>query len=231
MGLMFWIFLILAICSATLFIVLSKGQRGLLSLALKAIASFCFILLAMGAVYNKGINLPYFLVVMGLVASLVGDVVLALPDMKEMQAKSQALTLVGGLSFAVAHCFYLAAMIILFGCRWWVILVAVALGLIFFFGNKMIGKLDYGKLTYGMPFYATFVSLVVAESIMAIINGSATVAIMLVVGFVLFWLSDIVLMNIYFGNKTDKQKVNYYYFNLAFYYGAQILIALSLWFI
>ena len=69
------------------------------------------------------------------------------------------------------------------------------------------------------------------ESIMAIINGSATVAIMLVVGFVLFWLSDIVLMNIYFGNKTDKQKVNYYYFNLAFYYGAQILIALSLWFI
>ena len=231
MGLMFWIFLILAICSATLFIVLSKGQRGLLSFALKAIASFCFILLAMGAVYNKGINLPYFLVVMGLVASLVGDVVLALPDMKEMQAKSQALTLVGGLSFAVAHCFYLAAMIILFGFRWWVILVAVALGLIFFFGNKMIGKLDYGKLTYGMPFYATFVSLVVAESIMAIINGSATVAIMLVVGFVLFWLSDIVLMNIYFGNKTDKQKVNYYYFNLAFYYGAQILIALSLWFI
>ena len=231
MGLMFWIFLILAICSATLFIVLSKGQRGLLSLALKAIASFCFILLAMGAVYNKGINLPYFLVVMGLVASLVGDVVLALPDMKEMQAKSHALTLVGGLSFAVAHCFYLAAMIILFGFRWWVILVAVALGLIFFFGNKIIGKLDYGKLTYGMPFYATFVSLVVAESIMAIINGSATVAIMLVVGFVLFWLSDIVLMNIYFGNKTDKQKVNYYYFNLAFYYGAQILIALSLWFI
>ena len=95
----------------------------------------------------------------------------------------------------------------------------------------MIGKLNYGKLTYGMPVYATFVSFVVAVSIMAFTSGAnLTGAIMLCAGFVLFWLSDIVLMNIYFGNKPEK-KTFFYYFNLAFYYAAQILIAASLYFL
>ena len=105
------------------------------------------------------------------------------------------------------------------------------MGLVFFFGNKLIRKLDYGKLTYGMPVYATFVSLVVAISIMAFVAQANTVgAVMLLVGFVCFWLSDIVLMNIYFGNKPER-KTKLYYLNLALYYAAQILIATSLYFL
>lgn len=231
MELLFICLLILAIVMATVFVIFSNGQKGLLSLSFKSIASFCFTLLAACVLYLKGMSLAGLLFMMGFVASCFGDVILGLPDMPEMSKKATTLTLVGGLSFALAHVFYISAMILCFGFAWWTILVAVALGLVFFFGNKIVGKLNYGKLTYGMPVYATFVSFVVAISIMALVSGANLVgAIMLLVGFVLFWLSDIVLMNIYFGNKPEK-KTFLYYFNLTFYYAAQILIAASLYFL
>lgn len=231
MELLFICLLILAIVMATVFVIFSNGQKGLLSLSFKSIASFCFTLLALSVLYIKGMSLAGMLFVLGFVASCFGDVILGLPDMPEMSKKATTLTLVGGLSFALAHVFYISAMILCFGFAWWTILVAVALGLVFFFGNKIVGKLNYGKLTYGMPVYATFVSFVVAISIMALVSGANLVgAIMLLVGFVLFWLSDIVLMNIYFGNKPQK-KTFFYYFNLSFYYAAQILIAASLYFL
>ena len=232
MGFLFYLVLGLAICSAVAFICLSHGQRGLLSLALKAIASFCFITLGLVICFYKGLTTFSLLVVLGLVASLVGDIVLGLPDMPEMKKKATLLTLIGGLSFAIAHVFYLSAMIYKFGFVWWLLLVAVALGLVFFFGNKMVGKLDYGNLTGGMPVYSIFVSLVVAISITAFLShANVWGSIMLLVGFVLFWLSDIVLMNIYFGGHNDKVNQKLYYYNLAFYYGAQILIAASLVFL
>ena len=232
MNILVYILLGVAVLMAGVFIALSKGQRGLLSLALKSIASFCFTVLALTICYFKGLWLFGLLISIGLVASCFGDVILGLPDMPEMKKKATALTLIGGLAFAIAHVFYLSAMISRFGFAWWVVLVAVALGLVFFFGNKFIGKLDYGKLTGGMPVYATFVSLVVAESIMAFVSGANVYgAIMLLVGFVMFWLSDIVLMNIYFGGHNDKVNQKLYYYNLASYYLGQILIASSLIFL
>ncbi len=225
--------LILAVVAAFAFVVFSKGQRGLVSLSLKVVASFMFTLLAVSICYTQGMGLAGLFFVMGFVASCFGDTILGLPDMPEMQHKATPLVLIGGLCFTVAHLGYIAGMILLFGFAWWVILVAVALGLVFFFANKFIGKLDYGKLTGGMPIYAVFVSFVVAESIMAFVSGASIIgSIMLLAGFFLFWLSDIVLMNIYFGKFEDKpnKKVFLYYFNLAFYYGAQILIAASLMF-
>jgi len=229
MGFLFYIILGLAICSAVVFICLSHGQRGLLSLALKSVASFAFISVALVVCFYKGLSVVGLLIILGLVASIVGDVVLALPDMPEMKKKSEILTLIGGLAFAIAHVFYISAMIIRFGFVWWIVIIALVLGLVFCYGNKALGKLDYGKLNAGMPVYSTFVSLVVAVSLMGLISGANIYgSIMLLVGFVLFWLSDIVLMNIYFGGHDDKANQKLYYYNLAFYYGAQILIASSL---
>ena len=223
--------LIVAILCSVLFIALSNGQKSFLSLALKCVASFAFTALALTVVFTKGLSTPALMFILGFVASCFGDVVLALPDMQELKGKSTIITLIGGLGFAFAHVFYIIGMIMCFGFAWWTILVAVALGLIFFFGNKFIGKLNYGKLTFGMPVYATFVSFVVAVSILGFLSGvPATGAVMLFVGFVCFWLSDIVLMNIYFGNKPER-KTKLYYLNLTLYYAAQILIATSLCFI
>ncbi|MBQ7452694.1 MAG: hypothetical protein IJS68_00295 [Clostridia bacterium] len=232
MNTMVYVMLAIAVVMATVFVVLSKGQRGLLSLSLKSIASFCFTVLALTICYYKGLGRFGLFISIGLVASCFGDVILGLPDMPEMKKKATVLTLIGGLAFALAHVFYLSAMIMRFGFEWWVILVAIALGFVFFFGNKFIGKLNYGKLGAGMPVYATFVSLVVAESIMAFVSGANTYgAIMILIGFIMFWISDIVLMNIYFGGHNDKANQKLYYYNLASYYLGQILIASSLIFL
>ena len=223
--------LVVAILFAILFVVFNGGQKSFLSLAFKCLASFAFTALAMGIVLKRGYSISAMMFLLGFVACCFGDTILALPDMKELEKQATTITLIGGLAFALAHVFYLAGMIMLFGFAWWTILIAIALGLVFFFGNKFIGKLNYGKLTYGMPVYATFVSLVVAVSIMAFVaHASTTGAVMLLVGFICFWLSDIVLMNIYFGNKPEK-KNKLYYFNLALYYAAQILVAMSLCFL
>lgn len=225
------VLLIAAIVSAIFFVSFSNGQKGLLSLSLKSISSFLFTFLGLSICYTSELSLPALFMVMGLVASCIGDVVLALPDMPEMSNKSTAITLIGGLGFAVAHICYMIGMVLLFGFEWWVILVAVALGLIFFFGNKFINKLEYGKLTYGMPFYAIFVSLVVAQSILSFVSGADLWGcIMLLCGFLFFWISDIILMVIYFG-KNKSRNTFYYYFNLGFYYAGQILIASSLLFL
>lgn len=232
MEILYLVLLCIAVVMAAVFVAFSNGQTGLKSLAFKCIASFCFTLLAVSVCFLKGMSTPGMLFVMGFVASCFGDAILGLPDMPEMQKNHDKLVLIGGLCFAVAHIFYICAMIVLFGFAWWLLPIAVILGLVFFFGNKFVGKLDYGTLNAGMPFYSIFVSCVVAESIMAFIAGASTVgALMLLVGFVLFWLSDIVLMNIYFGKKTPKQNVFLYYFNLSFYYLGQILIAASLMFL
>ena len=225
------VLLSLALISAAAFVIFSKGQRGLLSLALKSIASFCFTLLAVGTCLLKGLNVAGLLFIMGFVASIIGDVILALPAIPEMKNKATLLTLIGGLSFSVTHIMYTASIILLCGFKWWIILIAVALGLIFFFGNNLFGKLNYGPLTAGMPVYSTFVSLDLAVSVMALISGVNLIgAILLVVGLFLFWLSDIVLMHIYFGEKPEKHQF-LYYFNLSFYYLGQILIASSMIFL
>ena len=225
------VLLCIALVAAATFVVFSKGQKGLLSLSLKSVASFCFTLLAVGICLVKGMSVASLLFVMGLVAAIVGDIILGLPGMPQMKEKSMILTLIGGLAFTVTHICYTAAIIILCGFKWWIILIAIALGLAFFFGNKFIGKLNYGPLTAGMPVYSIFVSFDFAVSIMALISGVNIIgAILLVVGLGLFWLSDIVLMHIYFGNKPEKDEF-LYYFNLSFYYLGQILVAASMFFL
>ncbi len=228
---MFWCLLVLAVVTAVLFVVFSNGQKSFLSLSLKTLASFCFTVLAFSAILVKGVSVPTWLFCLGFVVSCFGDIILALPDMQELRARSIMITLIGGLCFAVAHVFYLSAMFVAFGFEWWTLLVAVALGAVFYWGNKAVGKLNYGKLNAGMPVYSVFVSMVVGVSIFVLTTGAnLTGSILLLLGFILFWLSDIVLMHIYFGNKPDKNKF-LYYFNLSFYYAAQILIACSLVFL
>lgn len=224
--------LIIALISAAAFVVFSKGQKGLLSLSLKSVASFCFTFLAVGICFIKGMSVAGLLFVMGFAAAIIGDVILGLPAMPEMKEKGTLLTLIGGLSFTVTHICYTAAIIVLCGFKWWIILIAIALGLIFFFGNSLFGKLEYGPLKAGMPVYSTFVSFDLAVSVMALISGVNVIgAILLVVGLFLFWLSDIVLMHIYFGVDNAEKHEFIYYFNLSFYYLGQILIAASMIFL
>lgn len=218
-----------ALMSAT-FVSLSKGQVTLKSLVFKAISSFLFTLLGLYAGFLNGLSHGSLLFVIGLIASCFGDVILALPEWPVLDEKKNSLIVFGGFFFATAHTAYYIGMIVIFGWSWWTLPAAVVFAAIFYFFNKIVVRIDYGKLTPGIFSYAFFVSLVLCQGLYAIAaRAFDTYSILIAVGFFLFYISDVVLMQIYFGEKESTAKT--YKYNLSFYYAAQILLATSLYFI
>jgi hypothetical protein len=95
------------------------------------------------------------------------------------------------------------------------------------FGNKLFGKLDYKKLTAGVYLYSLIESLSFALCAVALIFNFSILTLILTIGFALFYFSDMVLMHNYFGEKKRLISILCH----ATYYPAQILIALSIFFI
>lgn len=238
MDYIFYILLGVSVVMATIFVIFSNGQKSLKSLLLKAGASFLFTALAVFACFYKGYGtgisaeteIAGLLFILGFVASCFGDVILALPDWERNQDLKQKFILGGGSAFALAHILYFTAMVLLFGFAWYIILIALVFAVFFYLYNVVFLKVDYGKMKYGIMLYAFFVSFVTCQALYSLIALEGSLfSILLSAGFLLFYASDIVLMNIYFGAQKNN-KFNYY-FNLGFYYSAQILIATSLFFL
>jgi hypothetical protein len=225
-----YILLAFAVLVSAFFIYVSNGQTGIKSLVFKAISSFLFTILALYACFLNGFIWGSLLFIVGFIASCFGDVILGLPGFPELKAKKQNLILFGGLAFAVAHTAYYIGMIILFGWAWWTVLVAVAFATFFYFFNKIVMKINYGKLSAGILVYAFFISVVLCQGLYALIALQFSLyAILIAIGFLCFYISDVVLMKIYFGENQNNVKL--YYYNLSFYYVAQILLATSIYFI
>ncbi|MDD4686170.1 MAG: lysoplasmalogenase family protein [Clostridia bacterium] len=230
MDIVFYALLALAVLMSALFVWVSNGQTGIKSLVFKSISSFLFTGLALYACFLNGFVWGAFLFIIGFIASCFGDVILGLPDFPEMKAKKQNFILFGGLAFAVAHTAYYIGMIILFGWAWWTLLVAVAFALFFYFFNKLVMKINYGKLSKGILIYALFVSVVLCQGLYALVALQFSLySILIAFGFLFFYVSDVVLMKIYFGENQNNIKL--YHYNLSFYYAAQILLATSIYFI
>ena len=240
MEILFYVFLGLAVIMAGVFIAFSNGQKSLKPLIFKAIASFLFTLVALFACFSNGfgaglgtnLNIAALLFILGFVASCFGDVILALPDWERNQDIKQKLILSGGLAFTVAHVCYFIGMVLIYGFAWYVVLMALAFAAFFYLFNTQVLKSDFGPMKYGIMIYAFFVSFVACQGIYALIAlGFGIYALFIALGFLLFYASDVVLMNIYFGKGDESRNRKAYYYNLAFYYLAQILLAASLFFL
>lgn len=226
-NIIFYILLALTVLLSAFYVYKSNGQTGVKPLILKAISSLMFTGLAIYACFINMFILGIFIFVLGFVASCFGDVILGLPDFPELKEKKNFLILAGGSFFAFAHIAYYIGMILLFGWAWWSLLIAIPFALFFFLFNKFVKKINYGKMNLGIAFYSLFISVVVCQGLYALfVLPFAMYSIILALGFLLFYASDVVLMRIYFG-ENQNNKVLYYY-NLAFYYAAQILLAVSL---
>ncbi|NLV99575.1 MAG: hypothetical protein GX034_07275 [Clostridiaceae bacterium] len=225
-----YVLLALTVAVSLAFVFLSKGQVSLKSLVFKAISSFLFTLLGLYAGFLNGLSYGLLLFVIGLIASCFGDLILALPEWPALEEKKQSLIVFGGFFFAAAHTAYYIGMIAIFAWSWWTLPAAVVFAAIFYFFNKKVFKIEYGKLTPGIFLYAFFVSLVLCQGLYALAARALdTYSILVAVGFFLFYISDVVLMQIYFGEKESTCKA--YHYNLSFYYAAQIMLATSLYFI
>ena len=229
------ILLILAILTSTVFTVLSF-KKTLLNLYLKTFSSTLFTTLGLFSLFallqkTNGIMpdnrlIGGFLLLLGLIMCLIGDVILGMPRISELKRDYMPIVVGGAGWFALGHVVYGIALAILFGVSPWVICFILPMAIFFTFANQKIGNLNYHKLTVGVFSYAVIESFAFAVCACALIGKFSIFALLLTIGFALFYFSDNVLMYNYFG---EKKRINSILCH-ATYFPAQILIAISIFF-
>ena len=216
---------ILAIATAIVFTILRVTHGGVVSLMTKTLASFCFVLLGVVVVFQPPIRSEYMYVVLGLIAGMIGDILL---DLKSVdKTRSDSYLNYGMLAFGIGHIFYIVFISILSATN--VVteaIIAGAFALIFttsvvLFSKQLLG-ITLGKFVLQASAYACVLSFTAAYAVALAVSVPTLWPI--AIALVAFWLSDIVLSIMYFGGKSENKFLSI--LNHVLYYGAQIAIAL-----
>lgn len=216
---------ILAVATAILFTILRVTHGGVVSLMTKTLASFCFVLLGVVVVFQAPIISEGMFIILGLVAGMIGDILL---DLKSVdKTRSDSYLNYGMLAFGIGHVFYITFLSVFVGKN--IVteaIIAGAFALIFtsavlLFSKQLLG-LNLGKFVLQASAYSCVLSFTAAYSVALAVSVPTLWPI--AIAFVAFWLSDIVLSLMYFGGRADNKFLSI--LNHVLYYGAQIAIAL-----
>lgn len=237
--LIFGIVVCLTLTALFIFVRVKKG--GVEGVATKALASFGFIALALllsaiKAGQNVYSRYATTLVICGLVCGLIGDVLL---DLKVVYPFHEDKYLpCGMISFLVGHLFFNGAMTLIFVDQnanslliplIIILVISTILAVALWFVTSRFMHLDYGKHAVLSTIYAGVLLFTTIFSIyLTIITLNQTMFIF-AIGFVLFLASDLVLSLQYFGGKQSQKSL--IILNHTLYYFAQILIAITIYFI
>lgn len=228
---LFYITLAAASIVALVFSIVRAKGASVNYLYFKMISSLCFMLVAVvGTILNPAFSLFGVLIVMGGALGLSGDVAL---DLKYVYVKDQHPHLIAGfLFFLVGHVFYNAAIIDFSSMEWWRVLVCLAISIVLSFITVQSGKLmqiEYGRYKLIAFLYGTSLVMTTCTAVMAFVMTKSVAMIVLAVGAVMFLISDLILSTIYF--KKDSVKPVPVCLNHIFYYGGQIVIAASVFYL
>lgn len=213
-----------AVCLILLisFIIVEYRESYAIGVVLKGLASACFVLL--GFMGSRGAADARFagFVVAGLAAGAVADVLLSLRYV--YKKRWTAFFTSGTIVFLVGHVFYSVGV--------WphalapFVFAGLGIAAAFFIIRWIFSQIEaQGALSViGVP-YMCGVVILNCLALSALIARPSHQALMLLAGTLLFLVSDIIhILNTFGGNPQFQRRV----FNLALYYFAQILIALSL---
>jgi hypothetical protein len=222
---------------ATLFILVrvtigtKSIEGGVVAMFAKALASVGFIAVGILSLYTGVNNLQAAVFILfGLIMGLIGDIVLDLKTIY-LNQKEEGFYLSGGMiSFGIGHIFFFIACFTFLGkdiltgsllgiCLAISLVLAAAIILV----GKFVLKFDFGKFIVHSCVYAFMLVFMTTVSVAACIVMNSTLMLQFAIGMFLFFLSDIVLTQMYFGG---KQKDNLLcIINHVLYYAAQICIA------
>ena len=223
----FYCLLGFAVISTVLFLIWRDYKKPAFIALLKGIASFAFLSLALMSVFlNETLTLPVLFILLGLSASVFGDLYLAGKDFKNEHEEGALFAGFG--SFCITQIMYLLGMIFLYGFTWWSFLIGGMLTLSVLLSEKLF-KMDFGKFRIIVAIYSILLMTVFAQGIMSFaMNGYSLAGLLFMLGYAFFAVSDLILSFIYFKKET-KDVLNT--FNLLTYYVGQILIASALMFL
>lgn len=228
------VFIALGVISLVFYLLEKCKNYSLKGVLIKTIVSLFFIATALASAYqNDSLTLNVF-VISGLIMGLLGDIWL---DLKYVYPKEDKIfTYAGFIVFAIGHILFITGMMLEFIGDGNILYFLIPLGgaVIFSIANLFLSKtmkLDFKDLKLVVSAYAFILALNPMTALMLnIMNGwSSTTLIMLFVGGISFAISDLVLSNTYFGEGHEKPID--FILNYIFYYGAQFLIAFSIFFL
>jgi len=226
----FYILLAVAITLSCFFVLIQHPKKPLISFIFKGIASVSVILLGIYSAQFAGIidSVTGMLFLTGLGFCILGDVALALLEFKIKNAKYNIIN-AGETFFFLAQLSFIVAMCFMIGGNGLAISISCLVGILFvgiiYLMQKPL-KLNYAQSTASTLIYSFGLITALALSVSnMIITGFSLSSILLAVGFVFFFISDLILSSIYFKENSSRML---YYPNLATYYVAIILIASSL---
>lgn len=240
---MFTLIFGVATCMAlmALFVFVRVKKGGVEGVATKALASLGFVLLAIflsaeKVGQNAFLRYATILIICGLVCGLIGDILL---DLKVVYPFHEDKYLPCGMtSFLVGHLFFDIAMSLVFNDKnstslfipiVVILVISAILAVILWFLTSRFMHLNYGKHAVFSTIYAGILLFTTIFSIYLAIVTMSQIMFILAVAFVLFLASDLVLSLQYFGGKQSQKSL--IIINHTLYYFAQILIAISIYYI
>ena len=217
------------------FYLLEKCKRySLKGVMIKTIVSLLFIATAVAAAYQNPLHHINLFIIFGLVLGLLGDIFL---DLKYVYPNEDKMfTYAGFIVFALGHILFVSGMMVEFfdASKAIYLLIPFVGAAVFAIGNLILEKpmkLQFKDLKWTVTGYAFLLALNPLTALMLCITTGWAVPglIMLFVGGISFVVSDLVLSNTYFGEGHEKPID--FILNYITYYGAQFLIAFSIFFI
>lgn len=227
MGFFIWLFVLLAAIAAALFTRVAYIGRPFGKLCTKTLASVGFLLVgilcACATPLGPGRTSYTVLMLIGLILGLVGDVSLAYQEV--FPRKKERYFLLGLGAFLMGHLFYIAAFAFLpqSGALW--LLVAVLLFLALLCAQRFF-RVDLGTMRLPVYAYAAVISIMAGLASGTAVGGQNLQGWLVCIAAWLFVFSDAVLALLYFGRPRGRWLTAA---NLASYYLAQLLLALSIW--
>lgn len=222
-----WLFVLLAAIAAALFTRVAYIGRPFGKLCTKTLASVGFLLVgilcACATPLGPGRTSYTVFMLIGLILGLVGDVSLAYQEVFPRQKERYFLVGLG--AFLMGHLFYIAAFAFLpqSGALW--LLVAVLLFLALLCAQRFF-RVDLGTMRLPVYAYAAVISIMAGLASGTAVGGQNLQGWLVCIAAWLFVFSDAVLALLYFGRPRGRWLTAA---NLASYYLAQLLLALSIW--
>ncbi len=216
--------------SFLIFLFLEVKEHWIWAYRMKGVTSLLFILNGMYAVVEQTSNIAtssrvvFVLFLTALVFGLLGDLVLALRPLRP-QTDNIPLIQSGITYFSIGHILYYVGLVVVSRVALFPFLFSVVVTIIVIVGS-IVMKFEMGKARIPSYLYSFLIFLMVGQAISFYqIDAGSIKALLILIGAVLFGISDLILAMIYFRHESKK---GYVIANLSTYYGAQLLIALSL---
>jgi len=204
----------------TLLIIVSIFKHSKYRLIIKLITCTHYLGLALYAIHFQPINLLKYLLMMGLIFSFLGDIFLGLKD------KLKLGFLIGIGKFSIAQLYYLLYLQ-LSQFNYWPFILSIIFILLFWQYVKYNPHIRFTQKAYFLIVYVFLLSSTMFSSIFYYAMMPNYSSLVLLVGFIAFFISDMILFHVYFIEHKYKSLIFFY---LIFYHFAQCLIAYSLWF-